>query len=109
MGRARHDANLIPTVTAVSYVDGETPVELYADPVTHSLISASTPTLKTILDDYTTTSVTYIGKATTGTATASATWQIQKIDETTGMIITWADGDSSFNNIWDNRASLTYA
>jgi len=64
------------------------------------------------LDDTTTTNVTYVGKAVlTGSAiaTSSAVWQIQKIDETTGMIITWADGDASFNNIWDNRASLTYA
>lgn len=64
------------------------------------------------LDDTTTANVTYIGKAAlTGSAiaTSSAVWQVQKIDETTGMIITWADGDSSFNNIWDNRASLTYA
>lgn len=64
------------------------------------------------LDDTTTANVTYIGKAAlTGSAiaTSSAVWQVQKIDETTGMIITWADGDASFNNIWDNRASLTYA
>lgn len=72
--------------------------------------SSSTYDLR--LDDTTTTNVTYIGKAVlTGSAiaTSSAVWQIQKIDETTGMIITWADGDASFNNIWDNRASLTYA
>lgn len=69
----------------------------------------STPSYTTRLDDFTTTNVTYVGKAPIGSAVGSAVWQIQKIDETTGMVITWADGDSSFNNIWDNRAGLTYA
>lgn len=61
-----------------------------------------------LLDDYTTANVTYVGKAAIASATASAVWQIKKIDETTGMMITWADGDASFNNVWNNRASLTY-
>lgn len=52
------------------------------------------------IDDYTTTNVTYIGKAPVGTATSTAGWQIQKIDETTGMVITWADGNSNFDNVW---------
>ena len=53
--------------------------------------------------------ISYIGKATIGSATSGAVWQIQKMDETGGdVIITWADGDDSFNNIWDNRSSLTY-
>ena len=67
------------------------------------------PDLATRLDDTTTASVTYVGKAAIGTATSAASWQVQKIDETTGLVITWADGDADFNNIWDNRASLTYS
>jgi len=61
-----------------------------------------------VLDDTSTTNVTYIGKAAIGTISSSASWQIKKMDETTGLIITWADGDSAFNNIWDDRISLTY-
>lgn len=62
------------------------------------------------LDDTTTTSVTYVGKAAIGSATSSAVWQIKKIDETTGMSITWADGDDLFDNVWDNRATTeTYS
>ena len=63
----------------------------------------------TYIDDYTTSNVTYVGKATSGTATSAASWQIQKVDETTGVIVTWADGDDNFDNIWDNRASLSYS
>lgn len=62
-------------------------------------------------DAVTTSNVTYVGKAAIGSSTASAVWQVQKVDETTTnvAIITWADGDASFNNVWDNRASLTYS
>ena len=66
----------------------------------------------TRIDDFTTTNVTYIGKAAIGSAVGSAVWQIQKIDETTGMVITWADGDSNFDNVWGAAgavAGLTYS
>lgn len=65
----------------------------------------------TRVDDTTTANVTYIGKAVlTGSAiaTSSAVWQVQKVDETTGTVVTWADGNNKYDNIWDNRASLTY-
>jgi len=58
--------------------------------------------------DESTAVVTYVGKAATGSATSSSVWQLQKLDSTSGLAITWADGDALFNNAWDNRASLTY-
>lgn len=62
------------------------------------------------LDDTTTANVTYVGKAAMGGLAASAVWQIMKIDETSGLVITWADGNGLFDNIWDNRAtSVTYS
>lgn len=80
---------------------------------------ASTPTLERKItenlavrtDSATTANVTYVGKAAIGSATSSAVWQVQKVDETTTntAIITWADGNSNFDNIWDNRASLSYS
>lgn len=65
------------------------------------------PVVKKLVDDYTTTNVIYVGVAAQGTATNSASWQVQKIDQTTGIIITFA-GSGGFNQIWDNRTSLTY-
>lgn len=59
-----------------------------------------------------TTGTIYQGWAEPGTATSAASWRIRKIvtsgspDDTA---ITFADGDRSFNNIWDNRASLSYS
>jgi hypothetical protein len=60
------------------------------------------------LDDTSTPNVTYVGQAAIGSGTGSAVWQIKKIDETTGMTITWVDSNDSFDNIWDNRTGLTY-
>lgn len=62
-----------------------------------------------IIDDTTTANTTYIGKAAIGSATSGAVWQIAKLDTSSGMVKTWADGDSLFNNIWDDRASLSYS
>lgn len=53
----------------------------------------------------------YVGKALPGTLTSAGSWQIKKLvygsdgDVTT----TFADGDALFNNIWDNRAILSYS
>lgn len=60
------------------------------------------------LDDYTAANTLYIGKATPGTATTEAEWQIAKLDTSSGLIKTWA-GTAGFNQIWDDRASLTYS
>lgn len=71
--------------------------------------AGSAPTYTTRLDETSTTSVTYVGKAVVGSSEASAVWQIQKIDETGAvMSIKFADGNSSFDNVWNDRVSLTY-
>ena len=61
------------------------------------------------LDDVTTADVTYLGLADIATTTSAASWQIRKMDESSGLVITWADGDDEFDNVWDNRASLSYS
>lgn len=62
-----------------------------------------------IAEDSGNINISYVGKSATGSLTSSATWQVQRIDETTGLVIEWADGDSEFDNIWDNRESLSYS
>ena len=52
----------------------------------------------------------YLGEAAVGSDTSSAVWRIKKIVETAGdIVVTWADGDSDSNNIWDNRLGLSYS
>lgn len=52
---------------------------------------------------------TYVGKAAPGTAQATAKWQCFKIDESSGLVITYADGDANFDNVATDLTSLTYS
>lgn len=60
----------------------------------------------TLIDDTSTADVIYIGKAQPGTATSAALWRIKKINDSS---VLFADSNDKFDNIWDNRVSLTYA
>ena len=60
-------------------------------------------------DSTTTANTTYVGFACAGTLTSEAKWMIFKAVVTGGNVaVTWADGNPDADNIWDNRASLTY-
>lgn len=52
--------------------------------------------------------ITYIAVAAPGTAESTAKWQVQKLDETTGLTIKYADGDANFDNVATDLTSLTY-
>lgn len=60
--------------------------------------------------DAVSSSVTYVGYASPGTATSAASWQIKKLN-TSGSVTTiyYASGSAAYNQIWDNRASLSYS
>lgn len=55
--------------------------------------------------------ITYVGEAVIGSTSSSAVWRIKRLDEggDPELIIEWADGNSDFDNIWDNRADLSYS
>ncbi len=55
--------------------------------------------------------VAYVGKATVGAVTNAAVWKVFKMTtEGDGDLkIEYADGDAAFDNVWDNRASLSYS
>jgi hypothetical protein len=53
--------------------------------------------------------IDYVGEAAVGTVTSAALWRIKRVDNTSGVIILWADGNASFDNIWNNYASLSYS
>lgn len=52
--------------------------------------------------------VDYVGEAAIGTATSAASWRIKKVDSSSGMVLQWA-GTGVFDQVWDNRASLSYS
>lgn len=52
----------------------------------------------------------YVCKAAVGSSILSAVWQASKINVTgTVTTITWADGNTNFDNIANNAATLTYS
>lgn len=60
------------------------------------------------VDDTTTTNIVYVGYANIGSLDSDPVWKIKKIDTINGANTTWADGDDAFDNIWDDRTTLTY-
>ena len=50
---------------------------------------------------------TYIGEAKPGSDQVDAVWRCHLIDETTGVVITWADG-GNFTQIATDLTTLTY-
>jgi hypothetical protein len=61
--------------------------------------------------DATTGNALYVGWALPGAAGSAASWRIAKPvftgQELTGVV--WADGNGNFDNVWDNRVSLSYS
>lgn len=127
MANAKIDQNREKSLLGVSNADQVSLVDIWADPATHSLLvnaSSAPVTAPTAvrqsdgtlyldiqdlrLDDTSTANVTYVGYAAIGTATSAASWKIKKLDETTGLVITFA-GSGAYTQIWDNRTSLSYS
>ena len=42
--------------------------------------------------------ITYICRAVIGSALSDAVWQIMKVDESSGLRITWTDGNRNYDN-----------
>ena len=53
----------------------------------------------------------YRGFATPGTATSDASWRIERFDFSADPDVTklYADGETTFTKVWDDRASITYS
>lgn len=62
----------------------------------------------TVLLDQVSATLAYIGEAPPNSATSASVWRIRKLDTTTGVDLRYADGDTFFNNVWNDRASLPY-
>lgn len=105
---------------ARNYVEGTETNDPGAQEVYHTVTVSPTgtknpmdvsmhPSHFAVLVDNVSTSLVYAGRAALGSATSAAVWQIQRA-QTVGTVTTvaYADGDADFDNVWDNRASLTY-
>ncbi len=65
-----------------------------------------------LIDATSTTDVIYICEAEPGVATSAALWRIKKVSfppTASFILVQWADGDQRFNNVCDDRTSLSYS
>lgn len=53
--------------------------------------------------------VTYLAQAPAGTDQATAGWRAMKIDQTSGTVITWADGNANYDNVASDLTLLAYS
>lgn len=68
------------------------------------IIDVGTYAMKVVTVD----SVTYLALAAPGASQSDSVWQCRKIDSSSGTVITWADGNSRFDNVSSDLAALTY-
>jgi predicted ribonuclease YlaK len=100
-------------IATISDINGKKAVDVSIADVTISAVDDSIETrsmaMKTLVDESSAT-LTYVGEAATGTTLSAALWRIKRIT-VSGTITTieWANGNGSFANIWNNRASLSYS
>ena len=66
------------------------------------------PPMNSIVDDQTTAGQVYFCEAPVGVLSSEAGWRISRLTTATGET-KWADGNTKYDNIADNRASLTYS
>ena len=109
MAQAKRDENRVTTLLGVSSVDLLTPTTIAVDPNTHSLLSIGISGDNWATKVTTVGSITYVGLAAPGSVQSDAVWQAKKVDQTTGTIITWADGDADFNNVATDLSALSYS
>jgi hypothetical protein len=68
------------------------------------------PTRRALRYDGDSASVQYVGEARFGVSESEASWRIFRLTYTGGSISQeWADGNDNFDNIWADRASLSYS
>lgn len=74
-----------------------------------SYVNPSSTTALTLQLDEVSENLMYIGQAAPGSPTSAASWSIRKISSTGGNLsVEWASA-GRFNQVWDNRASLSYS
>ena len=87
------------------------PLKVNADGSINAVTGSSAATPNNVFMEYKTgdSNIIYIGEAANGTLTSAALWKITRLDTTTLLSVTYADGDLNSDNVWDDRESLTYS
>ena len=62
--------------------------------------------------DYASATIRYQGHASPGSATSASVWRIKRLtfdSQGRHTLTEFADGNGNADNIWDNRATLSYS
>lgn len=122
-GRSAADAHPISAITGLqTALDGKASVASVASNTAliaghetriTDLENEAVPTFAQRIDDTTSSTVYYFGEAQPGVLDAASTWRIQRITFITpgedDVDIEWADGNSDFDKVWDDRLGLSYS
>lgn len=95
--------------TTLVQISGQGPIGPQGEPgVTTILYEDEMPYAKRL--DVVNDNLIYQGEATPGVINSVAGWRIKKmiIGEDGDVDTLWADGNANFDNVWNDRASLTY-
>lgn len=98
-------------ITAVGNIDGSSLPSASDIASAMSGLAISTQDFAIRIDDAG-SGIVYIGKAVVGASQASSVWKILRVTESGSPLdtsIEYADGNSNYDNVWDNRASLSYS
>lgn len=72
--------------------------------IPHVIVDGSAESIR--IDD--TGTYQYFGYATIGSDEAAGVWKISRLTQANPQALMWADGNADYDNIWANRASLSY-
>lgn len=98
------DASLITNVSGLDSLNVKvTDITLSSD---GDSVETRSQAMATRLDEVSNT-LNYVGEAAVGSADSAAVWRIKRIT-TTGTVLKIEYASSSYNQIWNNRAALTY-
>ena len=122
------DGNQVPSMMGVEGTLGTAdlagtarPLPISVDPLTGALYTANSGVGTNIVSDAAYDvqvddsssggTLTYVGEANPGVSGTAESWRIKRIVDTAGTqtVITWADGNSNFDNIWTDRGTYNYS
>lgn len=59
--------------------------------------------------DQASATIIYIGRASPSASTSDAVWRISRVDTSVDLEVLFADGNGNYDNVWNDRASLSYS
>ena len=109
VAKEEHDDTQLPPTKRVSLYGWDADTLSKVRLATDALGSLESSGALQFLPDSVVSTTYYFGTSEVGTATSAAIWQIMKVETASGVKVTFAGGDSKYDNIYDDREGLSYS